>query len=140
MGRPDERQGLPANELAVLIAAPWPGEVAMRNDVQAAAAVLRLRGFSGRDVWTLDEGVGRERVLGILAQAGRWAQAQSHAHLFLYVSGHGNVVGSTVEEALLALQLTAADVPSPEQTVRWDEIFAALAPRGDQSLTLLADT
>ena len=130
-----------SNKLALLIAVPWSGEMAMRNDIRAIVPVLRSRGFQEHQMMILDKGVlDRETLLEFLRQAHRRTQSWNKGAIFMYVSGHGNFAGRTLEEARPALQLLAADHPSQEHTLYWDEIFTTLdLPKG-VTLTLLPDT
>ena len=134
-------QEAPSNKLMLLIAVPWPGEMAMKNDIRAIVPVLRRRGFQKHQMMILDKGVlDRETLLEFLRQAHRRMKSWNIGTIFMYVSGHGNFAGRTLEEARPALQLLAAYHPSHEHTLYWDEIFATLdLPKG-VTLTLLPDT
>jgi hypothetical protein len=131
----------PSNALTLLIAAPWSGETAMKNDVEALIPVLRHRGLQESQMMILDQGaLDREAVLRWLRQAHRRTLPWKAGAVFLYVSGHGQFTGTTPEDARLALQLKAAARPSAEAALFWDEIFAALDLPGGVTLTLLLDT
>ena len=130
-----------SNSLALLIAVPWSGEMAMRHDIQAIIPVLRRRGLQAHQMMILDQGVlDRETLLVFLRQAHRRTQSWDAGAVFMYVSGHGTFAGRTLAEARPAVQLRAADHPTQEHTLYWDEIFAALDLPQGVTLTLLPDT
>src|SRR5262245_41143726 len=70
--------GVPVSDkqhrLALLIIAPWEGEVAMHNDLIAMREALILRGFSKTEILTLEGQLNRSSFMSFLQKArGRMA-------------------------------------------------------------------
>jgi hypothetical protein len=131
----------PSNRLAILIAAPAPGEEAMHRDVEAMVPALRRRGFRSGDLLVLDRGpLERGAVLDFLREASRRVSGWRDGEVFLYVTGHGDFVGRDAHEARVAVRLEGLDRPLLEAGIFWEEIFATLRIPARIKLTILPDT
>ena len=128
----------PASRLAVLIAAPWPGEVSMSHDLAATSLALQQRGFAAADIVLLDGLQTRESVLKFLASVHRRIASWNAGEVFMAVSGHGAFTGRTVADARPALLLSTRE-PSTRHMLFWDEIFNALATPAGVRIVLLPD-
>ena len=129
-----------ARRLAILVAAPWDGELAMHNDVVALLRVLRQRGFSPADVLLLEDRLTRRPLLAFLEDADRRIAAWPSGEVWLFVSGHGAFTGTRPSEARPGLLLSGEVPPSKDHHVGWDEIFATLQAPPGVRVTLLPDT
>lgn len=132
--------GLPAfasePRLAILVAAPWTGETAMREDIRALADALGKRGFRGDHLVVADGVTTRKELLDVLTRAAQRIASWDHGVVFLGISGHGSFQGATAAEARPALQL--AD--GVDRDVSWGEVFAALRVPPGVRMILLPDT
>jgi hypothetical protein len=119
--------------LAVLIAAPHDGEVAMQNDQSAVYKALGARGFKPQEVLALGGPVSRKLLMALLSEAADRIAKWSDGTVFLAYSGHGTYTGTTVRDAKAALLL-----PSRE-SVLWGDVFQALRLPKGVHLAVLAD-
>ena len=125
-------------KLAVLIAAPWPGEVSMSHDLAATSLALQRRGFAADDIVVLDGPQTRESILRFLASVRRRIAPWKTGEVFMAVSGHGSFTGKTVSDARPAILLSTRE-PSTGHMLFWDEVFTALAAPAGVRIVLLPD-
>jgi hypothetical protein len=128
------------NQLALLIVAPWEGEVAMHNDLIAMREALILRGFSKTEVLSLEGRLNRSSFMSFLEKAHRRMAGWRRGELFFYFGGHGIYTGSNVSEARPGLWLRQDLQQNPKYTVYWDEVFAKLNVPENIKVTLLPDS
>jgi hypothetical protein len=126
--------------LALLVAAPWAGEIAMHNDLVAIYSALRQRGFAPEEFLVLEGALTRGALLAFLRDVQRRIGSWQRGDVWLYFGGHGTFRGTTAAGAQPGLQLTSALHPSSEEHVWWDEVFAALQVPEAVRLTLLPDS
>ena len=127
------------NHLALLIAAPQPGDETMSRDLAAMAEVLLSRGFSADRILCLYDRLDRPLVIAFLQAASRRVAGWSEGSVFLHVSGHGFFTGDTVEEARPGLLFGDVEDVTDDDHLLWDELFAVLALPAGVKLTLLPD-
>ena len=128
-----------SNHLALLIAAPHPGETAMFNDLTAMAEALLARGFSADQILCLHGRLDRPLVIAFLQAASRRVAGWSEGSVFLHVSGHGFFTGDTAEDARPGLWFASTDDVTDDNHLFWEELFAALVLPRRVKLTLLPD-
>jgi hypothetical protein len=119
--------------LALLIAAPHGGEVAMQNDQTVVYQALQRRGFQPEQILTLGGPVSRSLVLAFLRDAAERVAKWPDGSVFLAYSGHGTFVGEEVTTAKPGLLL-----PTREK-ILWEEVFDVLRLTKEVRLTLLPD-
>ena len=127
------------NHLALLLAAPQPGETAMRRDQAAMTGALLARGFSADQILCLHGPLDRPLVLATLQAAGRRVAGWREGSVFLHVSGHGFFDGDTPETARPGLLFSESEDVTDDGHLFWDDFFAALALPPGVRLTLLPD-
>lgn len=125
--------------LALLIIAPWEGEVAMHNDLIAMREALSRRGFTNAEILTLEGQLNRGSFMSFLQKARGRMAGWRQGELFFYFGGHGIYSGSNVAEARPALSFRYDLKQNPKYTVYWDEVFAALNVPENIKVTLLPD-
>jgi hypothetical protein len=126
--------------LALLIISPREGEVAtMHNDIVAVHDALRLRGFSAKEILSLEGQLDRRSFMSFLQKAGKRVAKWRQGEIFFYFGGHGMFTGTTVSEARPGLWLKDDLQMSAESTVFWDEVFAALNAPANVKVVLLPD-
>lgn len=125
--------------LALLIAAPHPGETAMSRDLTAMAQALLARGFSADQILCLHGRLDRPLVIAFLQAASRRVAGWSEGSIFLHVSGHGFFTGDTVDDARPGLLFGDSEDVADDDHLFWDELFAVLALPAGVRLTLLPD-
>jgi hypothetical protein len=128
-----------SNHLALLIAAPQPGDEAMSRDQAAMAQALLGRGFSANEILSLHGRLDRPLVIAFLQAAGRRVEAWANGSVFLHLTGHGFFDGDTAEEAQPGLLFEESDNVADDGHLFWDDLFAALALPAGVRLTLLPD-
>jgi hypothetical protein len=128
----------PTPKLAVLIAAPWPGELSMSQDVVAASLALRRRGFAADQIMILDGQQTRDSILRLLAAARQRISEWTSGDVIMAVAAHGSFTGLKVMDARPALLLSTRE-PLADQMLFWDEIFNTLAIPAGVRLVLLPD-
>jgi len=128
-----------SNHLALLIAAPHPGETAMFNDLTAMTQALLARGFSADQILSLHGRLDRPLVVAFLQAASRRVAGWSEGSVFLHVSSHGFFTGEAATEARPGLWFAATDDVTDDNHLFWDDLFAALALPAGVRLTLLPD-
>jgi hypothetical protein len=74
----------PSLRLALLIAAPMPGEAAMHDDLAAMYGALRARGFRPDEILVLDGPVRRELLAAFLRDASARVAGWSHGDVFVH--------------------------------------------------------
>jgi hypothetical protein len=126
--------------LALLIVAPWQGEVAMHNDLIAMYNALRLRGFSDKEILSLEGQLNRRSLMSFLQKARGRMATWRQGELFFYFGGHGIFTGTNASESRPGLWLRHDFKQSVKYTVFWDEVFAALNVPANVKVTLLPDT
>jgi hypothetical protein len=124
--------------LAVLIAAPWSGEMAMSQDVAAASLALRRRGFAAGEILVLDGEQTRDSILRFLALVRQRIAPWKSGDVFMAVAAHGAFTGAKAADARPALLLSARE-PVADHLLFWDEIFNAVAVPAGVRVTLLPD-
>jgi hypothetical protein len=130
------------SRLALLVAAPMPGEAAMHDDLVAMYDALRARGFRPEEILAVDGPVRRDLLMALLRDAGARVAGWSRGDVFLYYSGHGafwpsDAVDAT--DARPALLLDGATEATPDRWLFWDEAFAALDIPPSVRLTLVPE-
>lgn len=125
--------------LALLIAAPQPGETAMLRDQAAMIEALLARGFSADQILCLHGRLDRPLVTAFLEAAGRRMAAWSEGSVFVHVSGHGFLAGDTPETARPGLLFAESEDVTDDKHLFWDDFFASLALPAWVRLTLLPD-
>lgn len=128
--------------LALLIAAPWPGETAMHNDLVAMYDSLRLRGFLTGEILALEGFLSRRLLLAFLRAASTQTADWPDGELFLHYSGHGGFWpwdAADASQARPALLLDDRSLAAPERWLFWDELILALNLPPGVYLTLLPD-
>jgi hypothetical protein len=116
--------------LALLFAAPWPGESFLGSDLALMQAGLAARGLNASEVLTVAGPVDGPGLRKHIEQVRRRIASWPDGDLLLYYNGHGMYrrAGSDVPEP--GLQLTR-DRERPESALLWRELFATLqAPPG----------
>ncbi len=126
-------------QLALLIAAPQPGESAMLRDQAAMVEALLARGLSADQILCLHGRLDRPLVTAFLQAASRRAASWPDGSVFVHVSSHGFFHGETAEEARAGLLFTESDDFGDDGHLFWDDFFAALALPAGVELTLLPD-
>lgn len=127
------------NALALLIAAPQPGERAMLNDQIAMTQALLARGLSADSILSLHGRLDRHLVLAALESLRRRMAGWEQGSLFVHVSGHGYVVGKNGGSARAGLLFAGTDDVNDDCHLLWEDFFAALALPTGVRLTLLPD-
>ena len=130
----------PSSRLAVLVAGPWEGEIAMQNDVEAMIDALRQRGFARDELLVLEGRLTRAGLLAFLEDVHRRIDGWPRGELLLHVSGHGLLEGKTAAEARAGLVFTSAFHPAAGDIVWWDEALAALGAPPPVRVVLLPDS
>jgi len=125
--------------LALLIGAPFAGDVAMHNDVVAMYEVLRKRGLAPEEILSLDGKLDRRLLLGLLRAVRQRMASWLGGELFLYVSGHGFFTAATTAQARVGVWLQKATGGSRRQRVYWGELFETLSVPASVTFTLLPD-
>ena len=128
-----------SNHLALLIAAPHPGETAMFNDLTAMTQALLARGFSADQILSLHGRLDRPLVVAFLQAASRRVAGWSEGSVFLHVSGHGFFTGEAATAARPGLWFAATDDVTDDNHLFWEALFAALVLPRRVKLTLLPD-
>jgi hypothetical protein len=128
-----------SHHLALLLAAPQPGEEAMYRDLSAIAQALLARGFSSDRSLCLHGRLDRPLVIAFLQAASRRVAGWSEGSVFLHVSGHGFFTGDTVETARPGLLFGDSEDVADDDHISWDDLFAALALPVGVGLTVLPD-
>lgn len=127
------------NHLALLLAAPQPGETAMRRDQAAMTRALLARGLAADQILSLHDPLDRPRALAFLHAAGRRVAGWREGAVFLHISGHGFFAGDTPETARPGLLFSESEDVTDDGHLFWDDLFAALALPSGVRLTLLPD-
>jgi hypothetical protein len=133
------KQPSQSTHLALLIAAPQPGETAMLRDQAAMAQALLGRGFSTDQILCLHGRLDRPLVLVTLQAAGRRAAGWTDGSVFLHVTGHGFFDGDTAGAARPGLLFGDSEDVADNDHLFWDDVFAALALPAGVRLALLPD-
>ncbi|HEY9786645.1 MAG TPA: caspase family protein [Candidatus Obscuribacterales bacterium] len=134
-------------QLAILIAAPHNGETAMHEDLSAMYQSLRQRGFSSKEILSLEGELNRQQLMCTLQEAHRRITDWRNGAVFFFYSGHGTYypqTALTVEEARPALCLDKSCEVNASQArassvVYWDEVFSTLAVPQHIRLILVPD-
>lgn len=127
------------SRLALLLAAPHPGETAMLRDQAAMAEALLARGFAADEILCLHGRLDRPLVIAWLQAASRRVAAWAAGTVFLHVSSHGFFDGDTPETARPGLLFSDSEDVTDDDHLFWDDLFAALALPAGVGLTLLPD-
>lgn len=127
------------NHLALLLAAPQPGETAMLADQAAMTGALLARGLAADQIFSLHDPLDRPRALAFLDAASRRVAGWTEGSVFVHVSGHGFFAGDTAETARPGLLFSDSEDVTDDNHLFWDDIFAALALPAGVRLTLLPD-
>jgi len=125
--------------LALLIIAPWEGETAMHNDLEAVYNALRLRGFAAKEILSLEGQLDRRSFMSFLQNASKRVAQWRQGEIFFYFGGHGVFTGTTVPEARPGLWFKSDPQMGADYTVFWDEVFAALNAPANVKVILLPD-
>jgi hypothetical protein len=112
------------SRLAILVAAPRPDERAMANDLSAMAAALRRRGLDEPQILRLADPEDPAQLLALLDAALADAAEWTRGTVFLHFSGHGDVSGTRLDDAVPVIALAAGDAGA---RVQWDSILQRLA-------------
>lgn len=133
---------MPANRLAVLMAAPQNVETAMHNDLEAMSDALARRGFREDEILVLEGDLTRSRVAAFLGSAARQIASWKTGSVFLYYTGYGSPTSfdENTAEAALQFEGTLAEESNRESWMSWGDVFEALdatkgvSPRPRRSL------
>ncbi len=127
--------------LALLIAAPRPGETAMHNDLVAMYDALRRRGFLPGEIWALEGVLSRDLVLAFLQAAHSHLTDWPDGDLFLHYSGHGvhPLLGAADDSQPRPGLWVDSRSPTPDRCLFWDELLATLNVPEGVRFTLLPD-
>ncbi|HKQ08229.1 MAG TPA: hypothetical protein VJ464_24095 [Blastocatellia bacterium] len=128
-----------AHRLAILIAAPWPGETAMHNDLLAVSDALSQRGYSAKESIVLEGQLNRQSLLALFEEVHRRIAQWKDGEVFLYFGGHGYYSGATASDARPGLLLASDPEYSSNIAVFWDEVFKALNVPSKVSFIILPD-
>lgn len=128
---------LPENKFAVLIGAGWNGEPAPHNDVIALQKALRIRGYSPKEILSLDGNLNRSMLISFLLQVKKRVSKWKKGTVFFYFSGHGTYrkISNEVEPGLWL----NTNFSENEQKLYWSEIFSILNLPPQIKLILLPD-
>lgn len=129
-----------SHRLALLIAAPWEGQVAMHNDLVAIDNALRERGYSTGQIRRLEGKLNRKSLLSFIQKANRRIAGWDEGEVFLYFGGNGFYSGSKASEAQPGLLLMNDPQHSPDSAVFWKEVFTTLNVPANVKLIVLPDT
>ena len=110
----DMHSSLHSHHLALLIAAPQPGDAAMYRDLTAMAQTLQGRGFSADQILCRHGRLDRPLVLAFLRAASRRVIAWADGSVFLHVSSHGFFTGNAEAEARPGVIFDATDAVTDE--------------------------
>ncbi len=126
----------------MLIAAPWPGETAMHDDLNAMREALRTRGYRTNEIQVLEGTLTRSRVLALLDSASRQVASWKSGSVFLYYTGHGSPTSSDEQSAQAALQFEEGlpEASNRESWLSWADVFADLKRPEGVELVLLPDS
>ncbi len=136
---PRESRAQDPRRLAVLIAAPWEGEIAMSQDMLSMADAVKQRGFTPDQILTLEGVLTRNVLLDFLGNVALRVASWDRGDVLLAVSSHGTFRGTTAADARPGLLLSANE-PASLHEVFWDEIFRALGLPAGVRLILLPDS
>lgn len=125
--------------LAILIAAPQPGESAMYRDQASMTGALLDRGFSADRILCLHGQLDRPLVTAFLQAASRRVAGWTAGSVFLHFTGHGFFDGDTAAEARPGLLLGDSEDVADDGHLFWDELFTALTLPAGVRLTVLPD-
>ena len=133
---------LPAKRLALLLAAPRAGDVAVENDLMAMHTALRRKGLAPHEMITLAGPLSPSLGLAALGDVRNRIAAWRNGHLLVFFSGHGaylppNAVDA--EQARPALDLTGTASDPNRGRLEWQVVFDALALPPTVHLVLLPD-
>ncbi len=120
-------------QLAVLVGAPHPGNLSMHHDMGLMYNVLRHRGLDPSQIVSLEGQLDRTILLNFLRSIGKRIHEQTIRTLFLYVTGHGFVLGEKAKSAAPGLDLGGGE------HVLWEEIWPLLDLNTQTNLLLLPD-
>lgn len=125
--------------LALLIAAPQPGERAMHNDQTVLAQALLTHGLPADHILLLHGRLDRYLVLAALDNLRSRMAGWKQGSLFVHVSGHGYFIGESGDSARAGLLFAGTEDVDDDHHLLWEEFFDALdLPKGVH-LTLLPD-
>ncbi len=127
------------NHLALLLAAPQPGETAMLADQAAMTAALLDRGLPADRILALQGQLDSPRVTAFLQAASRRVAGWNDGSVFVHVSGHGFFAGDTPATARPGLLFAETEDVTDDNHLLWDDFFAVLALPAGVGLTLLPD-
>jgi hypothetical protein len=128
-----------SHHLALLLAAPLPGESAMYHDQAVMAQMLQDRGLPADRILSLHGKLDRPLVLSFLQAAQRQIAGWQEGLLFVHVSCHGFFSGDTPENVRPGLEFLDTGTPHDDYHLFWDEFFDALSPPVNVRLVLLPD-
>ncbi len=112
-----------SNQLALLIAAPHPGDAAMYNDMIAMATALRRRGLQADHILSWHGPLDRPSTSALLQLARRPMQSWTTGSLFLHFSGHGFC---EPESGLSGISFGQSDGRKSEHRLSWGAFFDEL--------------
>ena len=127
------------NHLALLLAAPQPGETDMLADQAAMTAALLDRGLPADRILALQGQLDSPRVTAFLQAASRRVAGWNDGSVFVHVSGHGFFAGDTPATARPGLFFAETEDVTDDNHLFWDDFFASLALPAGVGLTLLPD-
>ncbi|OQB24822.1 MAG: hypothetical protein BWY10_02579 [Chloroflexi bacterium ADurb.Bin180] len=128
-----------SNYLALLIAAPQSGEIAMLRDQAAMVDGLLARGLLADQILCLHGRLDRSLVTAFLHAASRRVAPWTGGSVFLHVSGHGFIQGESAENARPGLLFTENEDYADDGHLLWEDFFAAQPLPVGVDLTLLPD-
>jgi hypothetical protein len=122
--------------MALLLAAPWPGENFLEGDLTLVQQGVKARGLTSSEVIAAVEPLDRDRLLKHLAEVRRRIAGWTSGDLFLYYNGHGMYGPARTGWPEPGLQLDR-DREQTSSFLLWRELFASLAaPPGVRVLVL----
>jgi hypothetical protein len=120
------------------LAAPWPRESWLGNDLSKMRQGLRARGLDASEIISTSERLDRERVAEQLAQVRRRIATWTGGSVLLFYSGHGMYrtgAGGVIEPGL---QLNERR-DDPASSLLWRELLDRLAPPPGVRVLVLPD-
>lgn len=140
-----------SNRLAVLIATPHGGEIAMLNDVRAMTAAAQLRGLRDDEIMVLPGDpaktqVSRADVVDFLGQVSTRIAEWKSGHVLMHYAGHGGYWSDPADNDVLHGAIVPEPPPNDERSttprphwVTWQDFWHLVNPPGGVAVTFVPD-